>query len=108
MSSNFANLVSGVLDASKATFGIDATYFAVSGQTIEIQGIFDNESVQTDLGIQGIVETQRPTLGIKAADISPNEPALGDKVQIGTKLYKVTYPVIDGQGGIKLILQLDE
>lgn len=96
---SFRDLEAAVIGITNTTFGTPATYTPVSGDPVEINGVFDNAFVEV-LGVPSL----KPVLRIALSDLEA-APAKGDQVTINATEYKVMSSEADSYGGSLLVLQ---
>lgn len=79
------------------------TYFPVNGDPYEITAVFDRAHVTVDPTTGAPVNSTNPVLGIQISQLqSPWKK--GDRVQVGTTLYKIAEYQPDGVAGALLEL----
>lgn len=85
-------------------FGVEATYTSVSGGSLTVAGIFDDEYIQTDLDGPAPVSGTSPRFTCRTADLV-NGGAYDDTLSISGSVYKVRVIRPDGTGMTTLWLE---
>lgn len=102
----FADLVTAVDRVAQALLGgVAVTYAPEVGDPVEVTGLFDERYVLRSPG-RAEAEAIAPSVFLRLEDL-PTDPADDDPtLVIGGTSYQVIERQPDGQGGIRLILQL--
>lgn len=93
-------------------FGKVVTYSYKSGQSLQINAIFDDvyrpydPITGMDAGDSGVVAS-RVVMGIRLDDL-PDKPDNGDCIMLDNLTYYVQEVQVDGQGGAHLVLNYAE
>lgn len=85
-------------------FGVEATYTSVSGGSLTVAGIFDDEYIQTDLDSPAPVSGTSPRFVCRTADLTSGG-SFGDSLVIGGSTYLVRVIRPDGTGMTTLWLE---
>jgi hypothetical protein len=96
---SFRSLEDAVIGITNTIFGTPATYTPISGDPVEINGVFDNAYIES----QG-VSSLKPVLRIRLSDLAAS-PAKGDQVTVSSTTYRVLSSENDSYGAALLILQ---
>ena len=104
MSSNFKNLVDGLLGRTIQAFGEEVIYKPSKGGEYRLCGVFDRNFEQVDPDSHVVIASNIPMLGVNLNDMF-EKPTQGDLVEIEDEIFKVVDSQEDGQGGASLILQ---
>ena len=97
-------LADGLLVRTRNTFGETIVYTPQGGSSRVIKGVFQSAHQQFDPDAGAMVIVESPVLDLRLADLSV-EPKADDAVQVGTRLFKVSKRLDDGNGGTKLFLR---
>jgi hypothetical protein len=95
---SFRDIEQSIVSQTIDILGRDITYTPITGDPVEIKGLFDNAYVEID-GMMSL----KAILRIDLADLALL-PAKGDEVTIASTDYAVTESREDGHGGTTLIL----
>lgn len=97
------DLTDDVMKKCRDTFPTSATYLPSGGISYPITGIFDDafQEVQTLDG--AIIQSVGPRFGVRLNDLQAT-PKPNDKLEIGSKTYRVIEFRPDGEAGGVLIL----
>ena len=102
---DFENASKKAFDSIKNTLGIELTYFPKVGAPVDIRGVFDDRSIDSDPDTEVRVSSNLYTLGIKFDDLN-FLPAKGDKALIKGIFYLVIDSQEDGVSGASTFLVL--
>src|ERR1051326_7519801 len=91
-----------VLKSTIQAFKTPGTYtrLAAPGSPISLDGVFSKKSQQVNPETGGPVDSNRPSYGIRRADL-PTDPAAGDTVLVSGVNYRIIEVLEDGEGGIE-------
>lgn len=83
--------------------GVEVSYQPLVGDPVNVQGLFDDRFVLVERDNDG-VESVGPAVFLRLDDLPTNPDDDDPLLTIGSVVYKVRERLVDGLGGIRLLL----
>jgi hypothetical protein len=100
---SFSDLLAAADCTARKILGETITYASSSGESVDVQGVFDRAYVLGDAG-QADVSSSGPAVFLSLSDL-PSDPSDDDaRVTVGATNYTIREAKPDGLGGVLLLL----